>query len=293
MMGKVAILTDTNSGISPEEAKAHGIYVLPTPFYINDTLHYEGVDLSEDEFYRFQGQGADIKTSMPIVGDVMDKWNELLEEYDEVVYIPLSSGLSASCETARLMAEEDDYEGKVFVVNNQRISVTMKISAYEAKQLADEGKSGAQIRDYLEAHKAESVIYLMVDTLEYLKKGGRITPAVAAIGSLLKIKPVLLIDGQKLDSFAKARTIKQARTIMLDAIEADMKSRFRSADRQELIISMAHTQNREMIEEFRQEAMERFGGKDIKVDPLSLVVACHTGSGVIAITATKSFIDNI
>ncbi len=292
-MGKVAVLTDTNSGITAEDAKARGIYVLPTPFYINDKLQYEGIDLNEGDFYNYQTQGADIKTSMPIVGDVIDWWNKLLKEYDEVVYIPLSSGLSASCATAASLAEEEDYEGRVFVVNNQRISVTMKLSAYEAKALADEGKSGSEIKDYLEEHKFESTIYIMVDTLKYLKKGGRLTPAVAAIGSLLKIKPVLQIQGEKLDTFAKARTIKQARTIMLDAIEADLCDRFHDPEGKDFVISMAHTQNEEMIREFRDEALLRFPNREIKYDPLSLVVACHIGPGAIAITATKSLVKNI
>ncbi len=292
-MSKVAVLTDTNSGITAEEAREHGIYVLPTPFYINDKLQYEGIDLNAEDFYRYQEEGADIKTSMPIVGDVMDRWNELLKEYDEVVYIPLSSGLSASCVTAASLAEEEEYDGRVFVVNNQRISVTMKVSAYEAKKLADEGRSGREIKEYLEEHKLESTIYIMVDTLKYLKKGGRLTPAVAAIGSLLKIKPVLQIQGDKLDTFAKARTVKQARTIMLDAIEADLCDRFNAPDGEGFVIAMAHTQNDEMIQEFREEAMKRFPNKDIKIDPLSLVVACHIGPGSIAITATKSLIDNI
>lgn len=290
-MGSVAILTDSNSGITPEEAKEHGVFVLPTPFYIDDKIYYEGVDLSTEDFYRFQSEGCDIKTSMPVVGEVMDRWSALLKEYDEVVYIPLSSGLSASCATAINLAEEEEFEGKVFVVNNQRISVTMKLSVYEAKALADQGKSASEIRAYLEEHKFESTIYIMVDTLEYLKKGGRITPAVAAIGSLLRLKPILQIQGEKLDSFAKARTVKQARTIMLDAIADDLKDRFGDENAKECVISMAHTQNEEQIGLFREEALARFGVKNIHVDPLSLVVACHIGPGSIAVTATKSFLD--
>ena len=185
-MSRVAILTDSNSGISQEEAKEKGLYVLPTPFYINDEIFYEGVDLTVEEFFAKQAAGADMKTSMPVVGDLIDRWESLLEEYDEIVYIPLSSGLSGSCNTAMMMAE--DYDGKVQVVNNQRISVTMKISVYDAKRLADAGKSAAEIKEILEDTKFESTIYIMVDTLEYLKKGGRITPAAAAIGlSLIHI----------------------------------------------------------------------------------------------------------
>lgn len=284
-MSKVAILTDSNSGITQEEAEQAGIYVFPTPVYINDEVFYEGVDLTTDQFFARQAEGAEIKTSMPVVGDVIDKWESLLEEYDEVVYIPLSSGLSSSCETAIMLAE--DYDGKVQVVNNQRISVTMKLSVYDAKKLADAGKSATEIKEILEAMKFESTIYIMVDTLEYLKKGGRITPAAAAIGSLLKIKPVLQIRGEKLDSFAKARTVKQAKQIMMDAIAKDMDEVLHDPTGEHTIIAMAHTQNEEEIAKFKAEVEERFPGHDIFVDPLSLVVSSHIGPGALAVTCTK------
>lgn len=284
-MSKVAILTDSNSGITQEEAEQAGIYVFPTPVYINDEVFYEGVDLTTDQFFARQAEGAEIKTSMPVVGDVIDKWESLLEEYDEVVYIPLSSGLSSSCETAIMLAE--DYDGKVQVVNNQRISVTMKLSVYDAKKLADAGKSATEIKEILEAMKFESTIYIMVDTLEYLKKGGRITPAAAAIGSLLKIKPVLQIRGEKLDSFAKARTVKQAKQIMMDAIAKDMDEVLHDSTGENTIIAMAHTQNEEEIAKFKAEVEERFPGHDIFVDPLSLVVSSHIGPGALAVTCTK------
>lgn len=284
-MSKVAILTDSNSGITQEEAEQAGIYVFPTPVYINDEVFYEGVDLTTDQFFARQAEGAEIKTSMPVVGDVIDKWESLLEEYDEVVYIPLSSGLSSSCETAIMLAE--DYDGKVQVVNNQRISVTMKLSVYDAKRLADAGKSATEIKEILEAMKFESTIYIMVDTLEYLKKGGRITPAAAAIGSLLRIKPVLQIRGEKLDSFAKARTVKQAKQIMMDAIAKDMDEVLHDSTGENTIIAMAHTQNEEEIAKFKAEVEERFPGHDIFVDPLSLVVSSHIGPGALAVTCTK------
>ena len=284
-MSKVAILTDSNSGITQEEAEQAVIYVFPTPVYINDEVFYEGVDLTTDQFFARQAEGAEIKTSMPVVGDVIDKWESLLEEYDEVVYIPLSSGLSSSCETAIMLAE--DYDGKVQVVNNQRISVTMKLSVYDAKKLADAGKSATEIKEILEAMKFESTIYIMVDTLEYLKKGGRITPAAAAIGSLLKIKPVLQIRGEKLDSFAKARTVKQAKQIMMDAIAKDMDEVLHDPTGENTIIAMAHTQNEEEIAKFKAEVEERFPGHDIFVDPLSLVVSSHIGPGALAVTCTK------
>ena len=286
-MGKVAILTDSNSGITQEEAKKLGIYVFPTPVYINDEVFYEGVDLTTEQFFARQAEGAEIKTSMPVGGDVIDKWESLLEEYDEVVYIPLSSGLSSSCDTAIMLAE--DYDGKVQVVNNQRISVTMKLSVFDAKTLADAGKSATEIKEILEAMKFESTIYIMVDTLEYLKKGGRITPAAAAIGQQLKIKPVLQIRGEKLDSFAKARTVKQAKQIMMDAIAQDMKEVLHDPTGEDTIIAMAHTQIDVYIAKFKEEVEERFPGHDIIVDPLSLVVSSHIGPGALAVTCTKKF----
>ena len=283
-MSRVAILTDSNSGITQAESEALGIFVLPMPFYINDQLYYEDIDLTQEKFYEMLKQGGDITTSMPLVGNVLDTWDKLLESYDEVVYIPMSSGLSSSCETAIMLA--DDYEGKVFVADNQRISVTMRLSALEAKHMADEGYSAAQIKEFLEKTKKESSIYIMVDTLEYLKKGGRITPAVAAIGTLLKLKPVLQIQGDKLDTFAKARTAKQGKQIMLDAIEKDLNTRF-DGDPNGAIIDMAYTDNVAEVEEFKAEVLERFPDRDITVNPLSLSVSCHIGPGALAVTISK------
>ena len=212
-MEKIAVVTDSNSGMTQEQAKDYGIYVLPMPFFIDGDTYFEDIDLTQEQFYRkLEGQ-ADISTSMPSVGAVTDLWDRLLEEYDAIVHIPMSSGLSSSCETAMMLAQ--DYDGKVQVVNNQRISVTQKQSALDALELARRGKSAAEIKDYLEKTKFDSSIYIMVDTLYYLKKGGRITPAAAALGTLLKLKPVLQIQGEKLDAFAKARTVKQAKNIIV------------------------------------------------------------------------------
>ncbi|MDD6351238.1 MAG: DegV family protein [Lachnospiraceae bacterium] len=284
-MSKVAILTDSNSGITIEEAKEMGVYVLPMPFYINGELYYEEIDLSQDQFYeKLRQPDCKITTSMPIVGDLIDKWEELLENYDEVVYIPMSSGLSSSCATAIGLA--DDYDGKVQVVNNQRISVTQKLSVVEAKKMADRGSSAAEIRKFLEDTKFDSSIYITVGTLEYLKKGGRLTPAVAAIGTLLRIKPVLTIQGEKLDSFAKARTMKQAKQIMMDAIDKDMRERFHDPEGKNCIISVAHTQEKEAAEEFRQELLKRWPDREILIDPLSLSVSCHIGPGSLAVTTS-------
>ena len=227
-MSKVVIMTDSNSGITQAEAAEIGVVVLPMPFYINGEMLYEEIDLTQEQFYKKLTEGGEIKTSMPLVGDVTDKWDELLKDNDEIVYIPMSSGLSSSCETAMMLAQ--DYEDKVHVVNNQRISVTMRQSVLDAKMLADQGKSASEIKEILEREKFESSIYIMVDTLEYLKKGGRITPAAAALGTLLKLKPVLQIQGEKLDAFAKARTLKQAKSIMIESMKNDFEKRFHDPD---------------------------------------------------------------
>lgn len=284
-MSKVAILTDSNSGITQAEAQQLGVFVLPMPFFINDTTYFEGIDLTEDMFYGMLSDNAEISTSMPTVGSVTDMWDKLLEDYEEVLYIPMSSGLSSSCETAIMLSQE--YEGKVQVVNNQRISVTQKRSVIDAKQLAEEGKSASEIRVILEAEKLEASIYIMLDTLYYLKKGGRITPAAAALGTLLKLKPVLQIQGQKLDAFAKARTIKQAKGIMLDAMRSDCEKRFDGIGGENVHLYVAHTHNGEAAEEFRQEIMERFPNQEVEIDPLPMSISCHLGPGALAIACSK------
>ena len=289
-MSKVAILTDTNSGLSPADEEALGIYVMPMPMYIDDKEYIEYVDIDKDKFFEMLPDSDHVSTSMPANGDLMDKLDRLLEDHDQVVYIPMSSSLSSSCATATMIAE--DYDGRVEVVDNQRISVTMRLSVMEAKSLADQGKSAAEIKAYLEEHKAESIIYIMVDTLKYLKKGGRITPAAAALGTILHIKPVLIIQGGKLDKFSKARTLKQSKEIMLEALEKDLRDRFKNESGEGYVISVSHTDNYEEAETFREEAEARFPGHEVKVDPLPLSIACHIGPGALAITATKSFLDN-
>lgn len=288
-MSKVAILTDSNSGITQAESKELGVFVEPMPFYIDGELYYEDIDLTQDEFYQKLTQGGEIKTSMPITGNLMDTWEKILEDYDELVYIPMSSGLSSSCATAKMLA--DDYDGRVVVVDNQRISVTQKMSALEAKKLADLGKSAQEICDALMEIKSLSTIYITVDTLEYLKKGGRLTPAVAAIGSLLKIKPVLSIYGEKLDKYAMARTVKAAKQTMIEALKKDMVDVLKTDNFDEVQISIAHTQNEEAAIAFREELLKEFPVKDIWIDPLSLSVSCHIGPGALACTITKKLID--
>ena len=282
-MAKTAIATDSNSGISQELAKKLGISVIPMPFTIDDQLYFEDVTLTQEQFYEKLQSDCTITTSQPAPGDVMDLWDRLLDKYDEVVYIPMSSGLSNSCETALMLAE--DYDGKVFVVNNQRISVTQKLSVLDAIELAKQGRSGAEIKDFLEETKLESSIYITVDTLKYLKQGGRVTPAAAAIGTILNIKPVLQIQGEKLDSFAKARGFKQAKKIMLDAVEKDMRERFAG---QKVHLQAAYTCSEADAREWKQEIEERFPGYEVEMDKLTLSITCHIGPGAIAIACTKA-----
>lgn len=284
-MGKVAVVTDSNSGINQAEAKELGIRVIPMPFMINEENYFEDINLTQEEFYQKLTEGAEISTSMPSPGSVTDVWDELLEEYDEVVYIPMSSGLSSSCQTAIMLAE--DYEGRVEVVNNQRISVTMMQSVLDAIELAKAGKSASEIREILEREKFESTIYIMVDTLTYLKRGGRITPAAAALGALLKLKPVLQIQGEKLDAFAKARTVKQGKNIMIEQIKKDMKERFHDETGEKVHIAMAYTYDLEAAEKFKEEVQKEFPNNEICLYPLSLSVSCHIGPGALAVTCTK------
>ena len=285
-MNRIAVVADSNSGITQAEGEELGIYVLPMPFYINDQMHLEDIDLSQKQFYEMLAQNAEISTSQPSVTSILDLWNWLLETHDEIVYIPMSSGLSGSCETALSLAR--DYDGKVEVVNNQRISVTQRQSALDALTLAARGCSAAQIRETLEQVRFDSSIYIMVDTLEYLKKGGRVTPAAAAIGSLLRLRPVLQIQGEKLDAFAKARSVKQAKKIMIEAIAHDFRERFDAGETGERMhIMVAHTQNQAEAESFREELLEHFPNHDIIIRPLTLSISCHIGPGSLAVACSK------
>ena len=267
-MGKIAIVTDSNSGITQEEAKELGIRVVPMPFYINGELYYEDITLTQDEFYEKLETGADISTSQPSPGDVMELWEELLEEYDEVIHIPMSSGLSSSCENAIMLARE--FEGKVHVV--------------DAMMMRDKGMSGEEIVDVLMREKLESSIYITVDTLKYLKKGGRITPAAAAIGTVLNLKPVLQIQGEKLDAFAKVRGWKAAKKTMLDAIDKDIHSRFAG---EKVHLEAAYTCSEEEKDKWIAELQVRFPDYEIRTEKLSLSVACHIGPGAMAVACSK------
>ena len=284
---KIAVVTDSNSGITQAQAKEMGITVLPMPFMIDGETYYEDITLTQEQFYQRLKDNFDISTSQPTPDSIMKLWDELLKEYDQIVHIPMSAGLSGSCATAMMLAGEDEYEGKVFVVDNHRISVTQYQSVKDAMMLADMGMDGAQIKKRLEETAADSVIFVTVDTLKYLKKGGRITPAAAALGTLLRIKPVLIILGEKLDSFAKARTMKQAKTLMMNAIQKELDERLHDSECKDCHLAIAHSDNEEAALEFKKEVEERFPDADIYLAPLSLSIACHIGPGSLALTTTR------
>lgn len=285
-MAKIAIVTDSNSGITQDQGREIGVYVLPMPFYINDVMYLEGITLTQEEFYKRLEQDETISTSQPSPAEVCGLWDNLLREYDEVVHIPMSSGLSASCETA--MGLSRNYDGKVQVVDNQRISVTQRQSVLDAVHLAKAGKTAAEIKKILEEEKMESSIYITLETLKYLKKGGRITPAAAAIGTVLNLKPVLQIQGDKLDAYAKVRGKKQAKRVMIKAMQEDLEKRFSGYVKAgEMCLEMAYAGNKEEAEEFKKEVEEIFPGFDIRMDPLSLSVACHIGHGALAVACAK------
>ena len=289
-MSKIAIVTDSNSGITQKEGKELGISVIPMPFYINDELYFEDITLTQEEFYQKLDEDADIKTSQPAPGDVLDLWEKLLEDHDEIVHIAMSSGLSSSCATAAMLA--DDYDGKVQVVDNQRISVTQRQSVADAMKLTEEGKSAKEIKDILEADKLDSGIFIMVDTLKYLKKGGRVTSAGAAIGTVLGIKPVLQIHGEKLDAFAKTRGVKQAKKKMIAAVRKELEERFPDGDfAKHAYLQSAYTKDKEAALKWKEELMAEFPEMEFHQDPLSLSVACHIGAGALAVAWTHKIED--
>lgn len=287
-MAKIAIVTDSNSGITQKQAKEYGVHVLPMPFLINEETYFEDISLTQEEFFERLENGANISTSQPSPESVTNLWDELLKEYDEIVHIPMSSGLSGSCQSAVMLAQ--DYDEKVQVVNNQRISVTQRQSVLDAKLMSEKGMNAKEIKDLLERDKFNSSIYIMLDTLYYLKKGGRITPAAAALGTILKLKPVLQIQGEKLDAFAKARTTNQGKSIMINAISNDIENRFGGLANgaENIYLQIAHTKNEEAAMNLKKELEEQFPGyMPIWVNPLSLSVACHIGPGSLAIACCK------
>lgn len=284
---KIAVMTDSNSGITQAEAKEIGVYVVPMPFTINQKLYEEDINLTQEQFYELiQDDSTEIMTSQPAVGDLTKTWQKLLKTYDAIIYIPMSSGLSGSCQTASVLAEEDEFEGKVFVLDTQRISVTQKQNVYDALELVKEGYDAQTIADLLIKRKMDATIYITVATLKYLKRGGRITPAAAALGSLLKIKPILTIQGEKLDKFEQTRTMKKARQIMIDAVKKDIHDRH--WDQYDLFI--AYTYDKDAALDYAKEVEQAFGAKPVLIDPLSLSVSCHIGPHSLALACAKKYI---
>ena len=286
MCNSIGIVTDSNSGITSKEANEWGVTVIPMPFYINGELYYEGLTLNQKEFYKFLDDNADVNTSQPSPGDVMKTWDEVLKEKEYIIYIPMSSSLSGTYETAVMLAEE--YEGKVFVVNNRRISVTQLQSVKDAINLVKKGKSAKEIKEILEDRQYQASIYIVPDTLDYLKKGGRLTPAVASFAKVLNIKPVLQIQGEKLDAFKKVRGMKQAKRAMKEAIADDIKNRF--ASNSNMRIYAAYTGSEEVGIEWKGELEEAFPNYDIQIYPLSLSVSCHIGPGAIGIACVEELL---
>ena len=286
IMSKIAIITDTNSGIAPEEAKRLNIGVVPMPFYIDEQLYYEGISLNAAEFYEKLQEDREIKTSQPSPADLLFLWDETLKEYDSLVYIPMSSGLSSSCDTARMLAQ--DYDGRVEVVDNHRVSVTQRQSVLDAVALAAAGKSASEIKEILESVKDRSSIYITLETLKYLKKGGRITPTAAAIGAVLNIKPVLQINGEKLDSFTKVRGMKAAKEAMVEAMKKDFEVKYKGVPAEKIHLCAAYSGDEAEGLKWKEELEELFPGYDIFLAPLSLSVSCHIGPGSLAIACSEA-----
>lgn len=283
-MKKIGIMTDSHSGISREDAKESGLWVLPMPFYMNDACYYEELTLSRETFFQRMAEGIGVSTSQPSPESVMNMWDEMLKEYEQVLYLPMSSGLSGSCSTACVLASDEKYEGKVFVVDNGRVSTPLYRSILDAKELVEEGYDAEKIREILEKYKGNMVIYLGVNTLEYLKKGGRLTPAAAAFGTLLNIKPVLKLDVGALDIYQKCRGFGKAKKIMLEAMHRDLETTFKEAhERGELYLLAASSATPEATEQWVQEIKAEFPGMEVLCGNLSLGICCHTGPGALGI----------
>jgi DegV family protein with EDD domain len=279
---KIAIATDTNSGITASEGEKLGVYVLAMPVNLEETIHYEGLDITSEQLYDAMRQHREVSTSQPSPGQLMELWDGILAKgYDEIVYIPMSSGLSGSCQSAALFAR--DYDGKVQVVDNHRISVTQRESVISALCLAEQGYDAGQIREFLEKHAYDASIYITVDSMEYLKKGGRVTPAAATLATVLNLKPVLTIQGDKLDAFAKVRGMKLAESKMIDALHQDRAERFKDVPESRLLIETAGTlENGELAESWRQQVQAEFPFAKVSYANLPCSIACHVGMNSVA-----------
>jgi len=286
---KIAIATDSNSGITQKQAKELDVAVQPMPFYIDGELFYEDISLTQAVFFAHLERDAEITTSQPAPGDLLAMWDALLQTHDEVVYLPMSSGLSSACQTAKMLA--GDYGGRVHVVDNQRISVTLRESALDAQRMVQAGMTGSQIRQELEKRALEASIYITVDTLKYLKKGGRITPAVAALGTVLHFKPVLQIQGGKLDAYENVRGMKAAKQVMLQALQKDLRERFAkeyAAGEMRLYIAYSGTDDSAALQ-LKEQLQELYPNDEIYLAPLSLSICCHTGSGAIGVGCGRKY----
>lgn len=279
---KIAIATDTNSGITAMEGEKLGVFVLAMPVNLEETIHYEGLDITSEQLYDAMRQHREVSTSQPSPGQLMELWDGILAKgYDEIVYIPMSSGLSGSCQSAALFAR--DYDGKVQVVDNHRISVTQRESVISALRLAEQGYDAGQIREFLEKHAYDASIYITVDSMEYLKKGGRVTPAAATLATVLNLKPVLTIQGDKLDAFAKVRGMKLAESKMIDALHQDRAERFRDVPESRLLIETAGTlENEALAESWRQQVQAEFPFAKVSYANLPCSIACHVGMNSVA-----------
>lgn len=285
-MEKIAIITDSNSGITQDQAKEYGVSVVPMPFYINEELGFEGVSLSQEEFYEKLAEDIEIHTSQPSPADLLFLWDETLKTHDSIVFIPMSSGLSSACQTAAMLSL--DYDGKVQVVDNRRVSVTQRQSVLDAVELVKAGKTAKEIKAILEDAALDSSIYITLETLHYLKKGGRITPAAAAIGTVLGLKPVLQISGEKLDAYAKVRGKKAAKEAMIAAMKKDFEEKYQGIPAERIHLAAAYSGNPEEAQEWKAQLEQEFPGMAIHMDPLSLSVACHIGPGSLAIACSKA-----
>lgn len=291
-MNKLKIVTDSNSGISQKEGEELGVFVIPMPFTINDEEFLEEISISQKEFYKFLEKDADVKTSQPSQFYLEELWNDLLQENEEIVYIPMSSGLSGTCENAKRYAES--FGGKVTVVDNKRISISQKESVFEAIEMAKQGKTANEIKEYLESTAHKNSIYIMMGVLKYLKKGGRISAAAAALGSMLNVKPILCSRGDKFEKFALVLSATQGKRKMIAKIKSELETEFNEEyNSGKMVVYVAHTQNEEEANKFKEEIKKELPLLKFRsVDPLSLSVSCHIGPGSLAIAmAVNNYLD--
>lgn len=283
-MKRTGIITDSHSSIGREEAERLGIRVLAMPFYIDGTCYYEGVTLSRETFFEKQRAGAEISTSQPSPAEVMALWDEALMEYETILYMPISSGLSGSFATAAALAQDEKYEGRVFVVDHGQVATPLHRMVLDALELVEKGYPASEIKEILEKAREQMLIYIGVQTLEYLKRGGRITPAAAALGAVFNIRPVLRLETGKLDAYKKCHGFLKARKTMIETMQQELKTRFqRAAEAGMLYLLAASSASAEETENWRREIETAFPGLPLMLDELSLGVSCHIGEGGLGI----------